>query len=549
MGDVTRAPGKDSGILIVGGGPVGLALAAELGRLNVACTLVEARDGTINQPKMNFVNVRSMEFVRRWGITARVREEGHPENFRPNVIWVTSVTGHEIARLNFPPFREENTRFFSPASDCLISQYWFDPILLDHVRTLSTVTLRHRTRLESFRETNDGIEATIKDQATGKTEKIAAAYLVGADGANSTVRDALGIELKGLAHMQDNWHIFLNSTQLIDIFESKLGHARFTHLVGADGAWGMITSINWRGLWRFSMQPPPKDESKENITKLLYRAIGREFEFELLNASHWESRKLVADTFRKGRVFVAGDAAHQNNPTGGFGMNTGLGDAMDLAWKLTAALQGWGGEALLDSYDAERRPISVRNVEEATRNFNLPRRYRFGPHIAEEGAAGEADREAFKQSLYDADIMRHHDTDGIAMGYRYASPVVIPDGTPEPPDEVRGYTPTARPGHRAPHVWLSDGVSLLDSFGDGFMLLDFGGDPASLVRAAAERNVPLRVEKIDSAEARALYERKLVLVRPDGHVAWRGDAAPSDALTVIDTVRGAVVPARQAKVA
>jgi 2-polyprenyl-6-methoxyphenol hydroxylase-like FAD-dependent oxidoreductase len=492
-----------------------------------------------------------MEFVRRWGLTERVREEGHPENFRPNVIWVTSVTGHEIARLNFPPFREENTRFFSPASDCLISQYWFDPILLEHVRGLPSVTLRHRTRLEGFRETNDGVEATVTDQVTGKTETISAAYLVGADGANSTVRKILGVELHGLTHMQDNWHIFLNSQELIDIFESKLGNARFTHLIGPNGDWAMITSINWRGMWRFSMHPPPKDESKENITDLLYRAVGRPFAFELLNASHWESRKLVAETFRKGRVFLAGDAAHQNNPTGGFGMNTGLGDAMDLAWKLTAAVQGWGTDTLLQSYDAERRPISVRNVEEATRNFNLPKRYRFGPHIAEDGAAGDADRQAFKQSLYEADVMRHHDTDGIAMGYRYdPSPIVLPDGTPAPPDQVRGYTPTARPGHRAPHVWLSDGVSLLDKFGDGFVLLDFGGDPSALVAAARERGVPLRVEKIDNAEARALYERKLVLVRPDGHVAWRGDAVPPDAVAVIDTVRGARAPAAaHAKVA
>jgi hypothetical protein len=341
--------------------------------------------------------------------------------------------------------------------------------------------------------------------------------------------------------MQDNWHVFFNSIPLIEIFESKLGHARFTQLVGPDGEWGMITSINWRGLWRFTLIPPPKDESKENITKLLYRAVGCEFEFELLNASHWESRKLVAETFRKGRAFIAGDAAHQNSPTGGFGMNTGLGDAMDLAWKLTACLQGWGGEALLDSYDAERRPISVRNVEEATRNFNLPKRYKFGAHIAEEGAAGDADRNLFKQSLFDADIMRFHDTDGIAMGYRYTSSVIISDGTPEPWDGVRGYIPTARPGHRAPHVWLSENVSIIDKFGDGFVLLDFGGDPRPLVLAAAARKLPLKVEMIGKAEAYRLYERKLVLVRPDGHVAWRGDDPPADALALIDAVRGATL--------
>jgi hypothetical protein len=225
-------------------------------------------------------------------------------------------------------------------------------------------------------------------------------------------------------------------------------------------------------------------------------------------------------------------------------MNTGLGDAMDLAWKLTAAVQGWGGEALLASYDAERRPISVRNVEEATRNFNLHKKYALGPHIEDSTPQGEAERAAFKQSLYDADIMRHHDTDGIAMGYRYdPSPVVIPDGTPEPPDQVRGYTPTARPGHRAPHVWLADGVSLLDKFGDGFVVLDFGADPAPIERAARLRNVPLLVERIANDEARTLYEKNLVLVRPDGHVAWRGDAV-TDADAIIDTARGARVLAK-----
>ena len=539
-------------MLVVGGGPVGLALAIELGRLGVATTLVEARDGTINTPKMNFVNVRSMEFCRRWGITEEVRAAGHPEAFHPNVLWTTSVTGHEIARLDFPPFLEEKTRYFSPAADCLVSQLWFDPILLAHARRQPSLRLHHRTRLESFRETADGIEAELTDLVSGRRQTITAAYLVGCDGAASPVREALGIALDGLPNIQNNFHVFFNSDELLSIFDRTLGQARFCSLVGPEGTWGLITSINWRGLWRFSMQPPPQDEAI--VPDLLRRAVGTDFSFELLNGSHWESRELVANSYGKGRIFIAGDAAHQNTPSGGFGMNTGLGDAVDLAWKLWAVLAGWGGPALLASYEAERRPVAKRNTQEATSNLLRFRNLKPGPAIAETSERGTRERAVFQQMLLDADILRHHDTDGIALGYRYDfSPIVCPDGSEPPPDSVREYRPTARPGHRAPHAWLDGGPppsagarlrhgrSTLDLFGDGFALLAFGGaaslaDP--LIRAARARGTPLAVAAIEDREISRLYERRLALVRPDGHVAWRGDTCPAQADQTIARICG-----------
>ena len=306
------------------------------------------------------------------------------------------------------------------------------------------------------------------------------------------------------------------------------------------------------------MHPPPKDEETA-VPALLRRAVGRDFEYTLLNSSHWISRKLVADTFRKGRAFIAGDAAHQLNPSGGFGMNTGVADAMDLAWKLAGTLAGWGGPALLESYEIERRPIAVRNVEEATRNFERPKALRPGPQIDQSTPEGEAQRAAFNKALFDADILRHHDTDGIALGYRYdPSPIVYPDGTEAPSDVVREYVPTARPGHRAPHAWLDGGPppeagirmpggrSTIDLFGAGFALLDFGAkaEAARLAGAAAARGVPVTVTAIHDPVIAKLYARKLVLVRPDGHVAWRGDAAPADCDDVIDRIRGAASAAR-----
>jgi len=218
-------PGKDTAVLVIGGGPVGLSLAIELARLGVATTLIEARDGTITTPKMNFVNVRSMEFVRRWGLTDEVRRAGHPEEFHPNVNWATAVTGYEIARLDFPAFLDEKTRFFSPAADCLVSQLWFDPILLAHARRQPNLTLHHRTRLESFRETQDGIEAQVVDLVAGTKRNITAAYIIGCDGASSPVREALGIGLDGVPSIQNNFHVFFNSTELLSIFDRTLGNA------------------------------------------------------------------------------------------------------------------------------------------------------------------------------------------------------------------------------------------------------------------------------------------------------------------------------------
>jgi 2-polyprenyl-6-methoxyphenol hydroxylase-like FAD-dependent oxidoreductase len=550
---LAAAKGKDTGVLVIGGGPVGLALAIELNRLGVACTLIEARDGTIKTPKMNFVNVRSMEFCRRWGLTADIRRAGHPEDFHPNVMWATSVTGHGVAQLDFPPFLDEKTRFVSPAADCLVSQLWFDPILLAHARAQPGLVLRHRTRLDEFRETADGIEARVTDLVSGRAEIVTAGYLVGCDGASSLVRESLGIGLDGLPSIQNNFHVFFNSQELLAIFERGLGHARFCSLVGPGGIWGLITSINWRGLWRFSMQPPPADESI--VPDLLRRAVGCDFAFELLDGSHWVSRELVANAYGKGRAFIAGDAAHQNTPSGGFGMNTGLGDAMDLAWKLAARLAGWGGSGLLASYEAERRPIAKRNTQEATSNLLRFRNLKPDPAIASDGAEGDRARAAFERALFDADILRHHDTDGIALGYRYdPSPIVCPDGTEPPADTVQQYAPTARPGHRAPHAWLdggpppaagirlAQGRSTLDLFGEGFAVLAFGGaaaEAASLIRAAQERGVPLALTAIDDPEIARLYQQRLVLVRPDGHVAWRADRVPADPGAIIDRVRGA----------
>jgi hypothetical protein len=256
----------------------------------------------------------------------------------------------------------------------------------------------------------------------------------------------------------------------------------------------------------------------------------------------WVRRELVAERYRNGRGFILGDAAHMMSPTGGFGMNTGVGDAVDLSWKLCAVLEGWGGEALLDSFEAERQPVGARNVAEASRNLRRMLSPGRNPRLLDDTEEGARARERLGREFSEA--MRHEwFTLGMHLGYRYeSSPICWPDGTAAPADDPKTYVPLARPGSRAPHAWLSDGSSTLDLFGRSFVLLGLGADAAvaaPLMQAADARRVPMRVVPLDAEKVLALYERRLVLVRPDGHVAWRDDQAPSDPFALVDRVRGA----------
>jgi hypothetical protein len=284
--------------------------------------------------------------------------------------------------------------------------------------------------------------------------------------------------------------------------------------------------------------------SEPEIRAAIIAAMGRDFDFEVLSIMPWVRRELVADRYGAGRVFIAGDAAHLTSPTGGFGMNTGIQDAVDLSWKLEAMLKGWGGARLLDSYEIERRPVAIRSVREASGNLNRMLQPRSAKPPAEAfapGAAGDKARAEFGRA-YTEMMKREWFSIGIHLGYRYeGSPLVIPDGTPEPPDEVMDYAPTARPGHRAPHAWLGDGRSTLDLFGRGFVLLRLANNPpevAALIVASQDANLPLQTVDIADPAIAALYENTLVLVRPDGHVCWRGDSPPPDPSHLIATIRG-----------
>ena len=528
-------------MLIVGGGPVGLALAAELGWRGIRCELVEQSDGTISTPKMNEVNTRTMEFCRRWGIADSVRNCPFPGDYSLDVVFVTSLTGHELARMRRPTRAQQKAESYSPERLQICSQLWFDPILRAFAQSQPSVTLRYRTRLELFEASADGVSVELHDLETGNRETVRADYLVGCDGAMSAIREELGIGLSGQGILGHPVHLFFRTPDLL----AQCGKAPgvFFLAIDRDGLWANIRVIDpANGLWRLMALDSDGTQRPDTVDRagLLQRAVGRPIEVEWKGVSVWTRRSVVADRYAHGRVFLAGDAVHQLSPTGALGMNTGIGDAVDLGWKLAATLSGWGGPGLLASYDAERRPIGLRNVGMAAEFYLAHGEFAGGiAAIEDDSEAGRQLRARLGEGLA-RDVGRMFRTAGLQLGYRYeGSPICIDDSTPPPVDDPEKFVPSARPGSRAPHALLADGRSTLDLFGRGFVLLRFGDAPTSaLEQAAKTHGVPLTVTDVDEPEVAALYQRKLVLVRPDGHVAWRGDAVPEDAGKLADRVRG-----------
>jgi 2-polyprenyl-6-methoxyphenol hydroxylase-like FAD-dependent oxidoreductase len=542
---VNKAVRKVS-VLIVGGGPVGLALAADLGWRGVRCELIEQTDGSISTPKMNEVNVRTMEFCRRWGIADAVLNCPFPQDHPLDVVFVTSIAGHELARMRRPPLNRRKLEPHSPTHLQICSQLWFDPIMRSFAQSQSSVALRYRTRLERFEASNDGVIAELFDLETGERETVAADYLVGCDGATSAIRGTLGIDLKGEGILGYPLHLFFRTPDLLGQCSREPGV--FFLAIDRDGLWANIRVIDpVNGLWRLMVLDSDGKQTPESVDRvaLLQRAVGKSIDVEWKGLSIWTRRSVVADRYSSGRVFLAGDAVHQLSPTGALGMNTGIGDVVDLGWKLAAVLQGWGGQNLLASYGSERRPIGLRNVGMAAEFYLAHNEFADGiASVEDDSDAGRQLRQRLGESL-NRDVGRMFRTAGMQLGYRYdGSPICVADGTPVTPDDPERFIPSARPGSRAPHAWLRDGRSTLDLFGRGFVLLRFGKTPtAELEQAAASRGVPLAVVDLNEPEVAALYERPLVLVRPDGHVSWRGDKIPDDAAALIDRVRGAPVRA------
>ncbi len=534
-GDVrTQCP-----VLIAGGGPIGLALAANLGQRGVAAMLVEQNDNRIGPAKMLEASVRTMEFCRQLGIADKVRNWGFPLDHPIDSAFVTDMQGYEIGRIRTPSLAAQRALDVSPERGVPCPQTWFDPILQDCARSFPQIAIRHQVRLEAFEQDADGVTVTLRDGRSDQAETVRAAYLVGCDGFASTVRELLGIEIRGERHIDWSMNVYLR----ISNFPAQFGKAKaFRYVfVGPEGAWSFISLVDGVDLWR--LQFVGLDEAKlrsADIPALVRRCMGRDIPYTIEDKTMWVRKRTVADRFMGGRVFLAGDSAHAHPPNGGLGMNTGIQDAFDLGWKLAATLQGWGGQTLLSSYDLERRPAATRALDVSLTNYRRLTGTKTHDDITAPTPAGDETRRRVGCRLVEENTKAWQPI-GVHLGYIYgSSPIIVSDGTPAPQDDTVGYRPTAFPGARAPHVWLAPGHSILDLFGDGFVLLKFEDVPTEkLERAAAAVRMPLRVLHIGSREAAQLYGRRIILVRPDGHVAWRGDDIPADARSLIDTVRGA----------
>jgi 2-polyprenyl-6-methoxyphenol hydroxylase-like FAD-dependent oxidoreductase len=541
-------------VLIVGGGPVGSSLAAELGWRGRECIVVEERVAPTEHPKATLLGARSMEYFRRWGIANDVLAAALPEDISYSISFSTRLTGHELYRVTSPTIRETREQrpetvakyrelAWSPYYKTQIGQQALEPVLWRFAQTQPSVAFKHGCTFTGFEQDAEGVTARVVDRTSGREETIRAQYLVACDGGASGVRKALGIRYNGRGQMRANVSFYFRSQEFLA--KHALGVCNL-YFVFTPDSFGVFTAIDGRERWSYQYYFLDHAKATRDLdpTEVLHRAMGVPFAFELQAVQHWHHHQSVARRWRDERVFLAGDAAHLFVPTGGVGMNTGIGDAIDLAWKLDAVLGGYGGARLLDSYEAERKPIAVRNSVISANNSDKIDMVmdETPPEVEAPGATGDRVRAAVAKKI--RWMAKQFNSGGTHLGYRYVdSPIVVPDGTPEPPDDFTQVVPSTWPGSRAPHAWLEHARrTTLDAFGRDWTLVrasPAAPSGAALVDAARARGVPLGVTTFDHPDVAGLYERKLVLVRPDGHVAWRGDALPADCAAVIDAVRGA----------
>ena len=542
----------DCAVIVIGGGPCGLMLAIELGRRGVPVILLEDKTSPARFPAANATQARTMEHYRRLGFAEKVRGQGLPADYPTDIAYFTRFTRHELARFSLPSARaaREIVRTLTGSWSAAelphrVSQMFVEDVLRAEATACPSVSIRPGWRMAAVRDTGTGVEVDAKHEG-GRTT-LRAAYAMGADGGSSTTRKGLGYSYVGESGVTRDFMggrmfaIHYRSSKLYDVIPHPRAWMYWT--VNGDRR-SFMASVNGRDQFNFHTQLRPGES--ENISDseakaMFHTALAAPLDIEIIARSAWNAGyTLVAEKFQRGRVFLGGDAAHLFTPAGGLGYNTAVEDAVNLGWKLSAVLKGWGGPALLDSYESERQAIARRNTTYARGFADSLGLFVPPPELEDEGPAGEAARKLT------GDHFNHHarfefNIPGITFGGRYdGSPIVVPDGTAPPPDAPNSYQPTGCPGGRAPHLWLGDGRSLYDALGFEFTLLQLGGKPAGAAgfRAAAEAmNVPLSVVPVAGDEARDLYGADLALIRPDQIVAWRGNAS-SKAAAVLRRAAG-----------
>lgn len=545
----------DCAVLVIGGGPCGLMLAIELGRRGISTLVLEEKTSPARFPAANATQARTMEHYRRLGFAEKIRAQGLPPDYPTDIAYFTRLTKYELARFSLPSARAatEIVKTLSGSWSAAelphrCSQMYIERVLRAEAEAEKTVTILPGWRAAALRENATGVEVEAETVDGQARRTFRAAYVLGADGARSLTRKALGVTYIGeSAAVRD----FMGGRMFAFYFRSP----RLYELIPHPRAWmywtvnrerrAFVPAINGRDEFAFHTQLAPDqradDISDGEATAMFQAALGTTLDVEIIARSSWNAGyTLVAEKFRRGRVFIGGDAAHLFTPTGGLGYNTAVEDAVNLGWKLAAVLKGWGGPRLLDSYEPERQAIAKRNTAYARTFADSVGLFVPPPELEDDSPAGEAARKLT------GDHFNHHarfefNIPGITFGGRYdGSPIIVPDGTAPPPDAPNTYVPSACPGGRAPHLWLADGRSLYDALGFEFTLLRLGRrapEAAPFLAAAASFGMPLAVFDLPADEARDLYQADLALIRPDQIVAWRGNSA-RDALSVLRTASG-----------
>ncbi len=539
-------------VLISGGGPVGLVLSIELAWRGVPSIVLNTEPTTAVHPQGNTHNSRTMEHYRRLGIADRVRAVGLPPEFTTDISYLTRFTGHEFARIPMPSSAEKQRRiaeqdmsFLTPEPIHRSSQFYVEPELFAHAETLDGIDLRFGWELIDFTQYADRVESTIRHSETGDTETIVSKWLAGCDGAQGYTRRALDIPYRGEGGDEVAFFIgkmlsvYIDAPGIHDVMNMEPAWQYWT--VNNDARTCIVT-LDAKGKFVVLAKYPDSGEPDEaEIICDIQDAFGAEIDIEVISIRQWTAgNALVADRYGDGRVLLAGDAVHLFTPTGGFGMNTGVEDAVNLGWKIAAVHHGWAPEALLDTYEGERRPIGIRNTQSSRKLASDVATIQVPAALEEETAEGQKARADLGRHL--SGFTEEFASLGIQLGARYdASPLIANDGTEPPPDSPVEYVPTACPGGRAPHQWLNDGASIHDRFGKWFTLVKFGSastDTAAFAAAAEALDVPLDIVDVAEKAARDLYACTFALIRPDHHVAWRGDSLPADTEALMRQVSG-----------
>jgi 2-polyprenyl-6-methoxyphenol hydroxylase-like FAD-dependent oxidoreductase len=514
--------------MIVGGGPFGLMLANELGRRGIAVVLVDQNPGTTRNAAANATQARTMEHFRRLGFADEVRALGLPPDFPTDVAYFTRFARHELARFSLPSSRDARQLVTTLSGSWSAAelphrcnQKFIEPVLRRHAEALARVSVNYGCRMKRFQDLGDSIEVQLENAQTVK-----ASYLIGADGPRSTVRQALGIRYEGETGITRPFvggRMYAVHARIPDFYREVPHRPAWMNVAFNPERRCFMPAVDGKGEFAFHTQLDSHQKensiSEDEAIRMVQQTIGLPLRVEVIARAPWTAgHSLVAEKFARGRIFVGGDAAHLFTPTGGLGYNTAIEDAVNLGWKLAAVMKKQASPKLLESYEAERRPLAIRNTAYAKGFADSLGNYVPPPEIEDDTPAGDAARRRAAE-YYHAHGRAEFNIPGVTFGGRYdGSPAIVSDGSAPPPDTANLYVPTACPGGRPPHLWMPDGRSFYDLFGFEWTLLAFK-------RADIASCPTLKILQLDNEEARELYGADFVLIRPDQIVAWRGSSA------------------------